>query len=58
MAVLLTLALGVVKEIRDAYRPGDRFDFYDLITDGMGVAIGWAAAYTVEQSGVFEKFFV
>jgi hypothetical protein len=39
--VIAVIGLGLLKEIRDMLRPGDHFDWYDILTNVAGVCSGY-----------------
>lgn len=40
LAILVTLALSIYKEIRDSKQPNNYFDIKDLIADILGMLLG------------------
>ena len=39
----VVIGLGILKEFRDMLRPGDHFDWYDIMTNVLGVISGYIA---------------
>jgi uncharacterized protein YfiM (DUF2279 family) len=40
ISISLTLSLGILKEVRDKYRPNNHFSWIDLLADGAGILMG------------------
>lgn len=41
-AACVVFMIGIVKEISDALRPNDHFDVRDIISDVLGISIGYS----------------
>ena len=48
-AFSITLSLGLVKEIRDSFKPGNHFCWMDLFWDAAGAGAGTGFAYLMER---------
>ncbi len=46
---IIVIGLGMMKELRDMLRPGDHFDWYDMMTNVGGVATGSIAWRLIEH---------
>ena len=44
VALIVTLAVGVLKEVTDEAGPRGMYDWYDLVADAFGAGIGLIAA--------------
>ena len=40
LAVLITIGLGIIKEIYDSYQPNNKFDWWDMVANLVGIGFG------------------
>ena len=52
-AVLFTLLIGIIKELYDESKENNKFDFYDIVADIVGINIG--IIITVSVLLIFEQ---